>query len=110
MAAVTDSNGAGSIMDPAGRCLLVLTDRGEASVYDMRGNVIQSLQKPSATAATAMEDGDDTFMELIKQPQQQQQPPADGGKAYKWAFEDVKLEFKPENWEVRAVSINKGDI
>jgi len=74
---VLDKEGNGSVMDPRGKCVLLLQEAGTARVLDRAGNLVGAERRGAEAGADE-----------------------EGAKVYKWAFDGLHVEFKPSSWEL----------
>jgi hypothetical protein len=114
IAAMSDPSGNASIMDMSGRCMLLLSDRGDATVYDRRGNIIATYQRPVGIAVGMGSVGEDiagdkgtnsNSSSTVVSPAQDDVRGKDKAPRHKWAFDDMTFNFNPLNWEVSKVQV-----
>jgi hypothetical protein len=94
IAAMLDAAGNGSIMDPKGRCLLVMTQEngGVVKILDKSGNNIAVYEKDKIQnqQQSESEGKEQKKIKDIK----------DKFKNHVWNFDGLKLEFDVQNWQV----------
>jgi len=87
IAVVLDREGNGSVMDTRGKCVLLVSETGSAKIMDKTGVVLSEERRVSGGASP----GASGTRESEAQAQ---------AKTYKWRFDGLTIEFRPETWEI----------
>ena len=87
IAVVLDKEGNGSVMDPRGKCVLLLQEVGTARILDRAGNLVGEERRGTGAGAEAGAGAAEGASQ-------------EGAKVFKWAFDGLHVEFKPTSWEL----------
>jgi hypothetical protein len=111
IAVTLDTRGRGSVMDPTGKCLMVISDEKNkglvAKVLDKRGNCTESYDQFGTYRRTSPIKGKDAIDNINEDDaKSSNSSPVGKGKPTEkasniWRHEGLHIEFNPSSWELK---------